>query len=119
MGRLDLDLLRRRMSSSLISLSSHVLDTTAGTPAGNLAVVLESFVDETYTEIARATTDDDGRGKEWGVELPTGVYRVTFATGAYFRAQDKPCFYPVVTIVFDAANPRTLPRPLHPLHTRI
>ena len=68
-------------------------------------MVLESFVDETYTEIARATTDEDGRVKEWGVELPTGVYRVTFATGAYFRAQDKPCFYPVVTIVFDAADP--------------
>ena len=44
---------------------------------------------------------DDGRTRELGPErLEPGTYRVTFATGEYFQAQEVPTFYPRVNVDF-------------------
>ncbi|MGH7232764.1 MAG: hydroxyisourate hydrolase [Nitrospiraceae bacterium] len=35
-----------------------------------------------------------------GTRLQEGAYRLTFDTGAYFRSQHAPGFYPEVAVVF-------------------
>jgi 5-hydroxyisourate hydrolase len=64
------------------TLSTHVLDTMHGRPAAGLAVVLSG----PDGEIARGTTDDDGRcpGLAPG-ELAPGRYALRFAVADYFR----------------------------------
>ncbi|CAN5211092.1 hypothetical protein BH23GEM2_BH23GEM2_25490 [soil metagenome] len=40
----------------------------------------------------------------WSVER--GTYRITFDTGAYFRAQGVAAFYPEVTVTFEVSDPQ-------------
>jgi 5-hydroxyisourate hydrolase len=56
-----------------VSLSTHVLDTAAGTPAGGVLVVLcrgDMFVSE-------GRTDEDGRAR-LAEDLDPGTYRLIF-----------------------------------------
>ena len=84
-----------------MSLSTHVLDATLGTPAAGVPVRLARG-DET---LAEAVTDEDGRVPELGPLAAPGDYRVTFATGAYFAASGQHGFYPEVTIAFTVTDP--------------
>ncbi len=78
-------------------LSTHVLDATSGTPATGIEVILSSG----GTELARATTDDDGRITEFpGPPIESGTYTLTFATGEYFARRQTETFYPEVVITF-------------------
>jgi len=56
-----------------------------------------------WTEIGRGATDNDGRLKDLAAEmnLSTGVYRLTFDTGAYFAKGKIESLYPQVTILFE------------------
>ena len=82
-------------------LSAHVLDTTAGTPAVGVEIRLEAGAGDRWTEVARATTDADGRASGLGPErLTAGTYRLTFETGTYFAAAGVETFFPYVTVVF-------------------
>jgi 5-hydroxyisourate hydrolase len=88
-------------------LTSHVLDTAAGTPARGLAVRLDVLEPVGWRTLAERVTDDDGRVRDL---LPPGAleartYRLTFETGAYLRATGRPVFYPRVEVVFDVAAP--------------
>jgi 5-hydroxyisourate hydrolase len=89
-------------------ISTHVLDTSRGHPAANVAVTLES-VDATGAsrQIGQYTTDGDGRVRELisGGALGAGTYRLTFDTGAYARSLGLEAFYPSVVIVFVVADP--------------
>jgi 5-hydroxyisourate hydrolase len=62
------------------ALSTHVLDTGAGRPASGIAVHLE----KDGREVARGTTDADGRIKELARDLAPGTYRIVFDTGSPF-----------------------------------
>lgn len=65
------------------TLSTHVLDTMHGRPAAGVAVTLGGR----HGEIARGTTNEDGRCPDLLHDaLPPGRYRLTFAVAAYFRA---------------------------------
>jgi 5-hydroxyisourate hydrolase len=66
----------------MTSLSTHVLDTVAGRPAAGVAIALHHG----ETLIATGETDADGRWRAPGV-LEPGVYRLTFAIGAYFGGE--------------------------------
>lgn len=78
-------------------ISAHALDSTLGTPAGDLEVTL---CDGTEV-IASARTDDNGRVSDFGPDhLDPGDYRIVFATGAYFEAQGQDHFHPAVTVDF-------------------
>ncbi|RMI30819.1 hydroxyisourate hydrolase [Nocardia stercoris] len=77
----------------MTTLSTHVLDTTRGLPAAGVAVVL---TDAAGTILGTAVTDADGRIAALGDELPPGVYRLRFDTGACFAET----FYPEVVITF-------------------
>lgn len=66
------------------TVSTHVLDTVTGQPAGGMLVWLEHVG---VGELGRAVTDDDGRIADFGVgSLGTGTYRLIFETGPYLRA---------------------------------
>jgi 5-hydroxyisourate hydrolase len=85
-------------------ISTHVLDTARGQPAAGVKVLLERVEESgAASELNRSVTDADGRVRELlpaGVSLANGAYRLTFETGAYFRAAQQECFYPVVTVAF-------------------
>lgn len=82
-------------------ITSHVLDTSMGRPASGLSVKLERSGSDGPVLVASATTDADGRIRDW---IPAGVtvgrYRLVFETGAWFQAAGRETLYPVVIIEF-------------------
>jgi 5-hydroxyisourate hydrolase len=82
------------------TLSTHVLDTGAGRPAGGVAVVLESVSGEVLGD---ARTDADGRVGSIGGNLAHGDYRLRFDTGAWFAESEVEAFYPEVSVSFTIA----------------
>jgi len=92
-------------------ISTHVLDTARGRPAAGVPVALELIADAVSgeaREIARATTDDDGRVRELvpaSATLVAGDYRLTFDTRAYFAAGGAEAFYPLVHVDFTVRDP--------------
>jgi 5-hydroxyisourate hydrolase len=51
-------------------------------------------------ELARATTDADGRAAIGPDRLDPGEYALRFETGAYFAALAQETFYPSATVAF-------------------
>lgn len=100
------------------AITTHVLDAARGTPAVGVPVRLERLDGSRYTELAAATTDDDGRVRRLGPDhAEPGTYRLRFDTGAYFAAGGRTGFYPEVDIVFaltDAAEHHHVPLLLSP-----
>jgi len=118
---------------SFVTLSTHVLDTGKGQPAANMSVILETldsslglpsdpfqYAHLTWTEIAHGVTNSDGRIKEWNtparlvnsgvigvgpLKLRTGIYRITFDTGNYFKTNQTSGFYPFAPVIFEMKNP--------------
>lgn len=90
-------------------ITSHVLDTSRGRPAAGVNVLLESQVSaKEWKAVKTSVTNADGRVEDLmapGV-LQVGVYRLTFETQAYFRAQKIQSFYPHVCIVFEVTAPK-------------
>lgn len=88
-------------------LTSHVLDTARGRPAQGLDLVIERLVADAWTEVARGTTNDDGRvpGLLTQEGFVAGTYRATFATGAWLASEGLPVFYPEVQVVFVVEAP--------------
>jgi len=83
------------------AVSTHVLDTAAGTPAAGVPVVLERLDGPDVETVATASTDADGRAGLLGPDiLVSGIYRLGFDTGAYFALTGRPTFYPVVEVTF-------------------
>jgi 5-hydroxyisourate hydrolase len=92
-----------------VTLSTHVLDATTGRPAAGIAVRLERGGDGGWAPAGQGRTDADGRLRLArdgdAAEFEPGVYRITFATGAYFTARGAASFYPEVTITFEMTEP--------------
>jgi 5-hydroxyisourate hydrolase len=90
-------------------ITTHVLDTSRGRPARGVAVKLDHREKGgEFRELARGKTNSDGRLTDLlppKLKLKPGEYRLTFDTGAYFKAADVPYFYPSVSIVFDIHSP--------------
>ena len=84
-------------------ITTHVLDTAQGRPAGGVPVRLEIQEEIGWREIGRAETDADGRARHLlpaGAALHPGIYRLTFDLETYFRAEGIEGFYPQAAIVF-------------------
>lgn len=89
-------------------LTLHVLDTARGKPATLVDVRLERQVDKNWVELGKGKTDDNGRLGDLlpaGKPLDVGVYRLTFETGAYFRARGQKTFFPRVEVTFEVDAP--------------
>ena len=85
-------------------ITTHVLDTSTGQPAEGIDIVLSEGDGEQWKEIARGTTDSEGRiGDllETDRSLDPGPYRMVFRTKEYFDRKSIETFYPEVTIDFN------------------
>jgi 5-hydroxyisourate hydrolase len=91
------------------AITTHVLDTSRGQPAGGVAVRLDlEAADGNWKEIGAGLTDTDGRAKDLlpsGFALHGGVYRLVFDTESYFAAQGVECFYREIAITFTIRDP--------------
>lgn len=82
----------------MITLSSHVLDTSNGKPASGLSITLTTPEGQQIISI----TNEDGRCKEWGnIEFTPGVYLMRFHSKEYLLKHYQETFYPFVDIHFE------------------
>lgn len=91
-----------------MSLSTHVLDTTAGRPAVGVAVRLESRTSSgSWLPTGSGRTDADGRLRDWLADaMPAaGRHRLVFDTGDYFAAAGVASFFPEVSVEFEITAP--------------
>ena len=103
------------------TISTHILDTSLGRPASGVHVRLDlQNLDETWSQLAEAWTDEDGRVKPFFLVeavLSAGNYRLVFDTEAYYSAAHIESFYPQVTVTFrieDSAQHYHVPLLLSP-----
>ncbi len=97
-----------------MGLSTHVLDTMHGTPAGGMGVALYITEGEVATLVKRFVLNADGRNPDGllydSATLKAGTYRLVFDVQAYFRAKGvplpEPAFLNRVSLDFGVADPR-------------
>lgn len=95
-----------------MGLSTHVLDTMHGRPAGGMAVALYRTTGPDATLLKRLVLDADGRSADGPLvdtaALQRGSYRLVFEVAAYFRSRGvplpEPPFLDVVTLDFGIAD---------------
>ncbi|CAG5006891.1 unnamed protein product [Parnassius apollo] len=87
-------------------LSTHVLDTSTGSPAAGLFVELLKKRDDTWTLWHNTVTSGDGRiqfpfSKE---SMAPGTYKLKFNVEDYYKKTGKTTLYPYVEIVFNTTE---------------
>jgi len=91
-------------------LSTHVLDTAHGRPAGGISVSLYVYNDGVRTKLKSAKTDDDGRVILLNEgELNGAEYEIVFAVGAYFAGLEAELYHdlsPQDTVTFPHVGQR-------------
>ena len=100
-------------SNISIALSTHVLNTSNGLPAGNMLVTLQqrratsaSGSEGDWTTLASDRTNSDGRiGSFPALTLAAGAassdYRLLFSASEYFESlQISPAFFPQIALQF-------------------
>ena len=86
-----------------MTISTHVLDASLGTPAAGVSVTLSRLAGG-WLDVESGVTDPDGRHR-FVADTIAGTYCLTFGTGPYFAARGVPTFYPEVAITFTIADP--------------
>lgn len=88
-------------------ITTHVLDTATGKPARGMTVVLERLDGGAWVQLGHGATDADGRHRNLmnPADRTDGIFRLTFATGEWFRATGVSGFYPAVQVVFEITDP--------------
>lgn len=87
-------------------ITTYILDTSKGTPAQGVAVILYAHESD-WIEIAKGVTKNDGRIADLlpeGEILPLGMYKLKFATKEYFDAQGFFTLYPFMEIIFSITS---------------
>ncbi|MES2943740.1 MAG: hydroxyisourate hydrolase [Pseudomonadota bacterium] len=95
-----------------MGLSTHVLDTMHGTPAGGMAVALYTTQGAVATLVKRFTLNADGRNPDGllydSATLKTGTYRLVFDVASYFKGRGvtlpEPAFLNEVSLDFGVAD---------------
>lgn len=95
-----------------MGLSTHVLDTMHGTPAGGMAVALYSTEAGNATLVKRFVLNDDGRNPDGplydNASLKAGTYRLVFGVADYFKSRGvnlpEPAFLDEVSLDFGVAH---------------
>ncbi|GAA4354395.1 hydroxyisourate hydrolase [Hymenobacter saemangeumensis] len=88
-------------------ITTHILDTTKGKPAADVAIALFAQDGDDWQEIAHGITNQDGRIPNLlagGIQLSRGVYKMKFFTKEYFQREGTAAFYPFVEICFEIAS---------------
>ncbi len=91
-------------------LTTHVLDTSAGRPAADMAWTLYRL-DHGHIELCQGRTNDDGRNDGpvlQGDAFACGTYELHFFAGDYFRQKggdlESPAFLDTVVIRFGISD---------------
>lgn len=88
------------------AITTHVLDTALGRPAGGVPVRLSRTAPD-HAVVAEAETDGDGRVADLGPERAApGTYELRFDVAAYAAATGQACFFPEVTVTFTVTDDR-------------
>lgn len=86
-------------------LSSHILDINAGKPAPGVRITLSRLEgDNVWRQIDEKLTDANGRVRDFLEQDGsgnTGIYRLTYHVGPYFKSRGEESFYPFVEVVFE------------------
>ncbi len=88
----------------MITITTHVLDTSSGKPASGIDIKLYLRKNEIWEFVAEGKTNDNGRIGDLiksDVNLDAGIYKMKFETGSYFEERKVKCFYPFVEIIFE------------------
>ena len=87
------------------AITTHVLDTSIGRPAVNVAARLERITETETVKVGMSATNADGRITDLlDGPLDLGRYRLTFDTASYFAERGVPCFFPEVAILFEVKD---------------
>jgi 5-hydroxyisourate hydrolase len=81
-------------------ITTHVLDAVLGKPAIGIGVRLEMWENDAWDTAADSATDADGRCRDLTQDADAGLYRLTFATGAYLTRMGRTGIYPEISITF-------------------
>ena len=95
-----------------MGLSTHVLDTMHGSPAGGMRVALFTTQVEQATLVKRFELNADGRNPDGplydNASLKVGTYRLVFDVAGYFKARGvslpEPNFLNLVSLDFGVAD---------------
>jgi len=88
-------------------ITTHILDTSIGKPAKDVAVTLYQRDHSNWREIGSGCTNSDGRVTDLlsaDLALSAGHYKLSFQTEPYYQSQQITCFFPYVEIVFQIAD---------------
>ncbi len=90
-------------------ITTHVLETSRGRPAGAVRVELHRKTGESWKTLGSGLTDANGRCAELlrDVQLEAGTYRLNFNVGAYYQSLNIETFYSVISVVFEVSHPET------------
>lgn len=87
-------------------ITSHVLDTSRGRPAADLKIELHRKFGEDWKAVGGGLTDANGRCTALmdGTPFATGMYRLTFHAGAYYKAKQIETFYTEIPVIFEVRD---------------
>jgi len=88
----------------MTQITSHILDTSRGSPAQNVLITLLQQHEDDWIMLGSAATDSDGRVGDFGaqvVQLPAGIYKLSFYLSEYYSALQQKCFYPYLDVAFE------------------
>jgi 5-hydroxyisourate hydrolase len=82
-------------------ISTHVLDTARGCPAGRVPVELDIFITgQGWREVGSGLTSNEGRILDFGEPAAVGVYRLMFDVASYLPD----AFFPSIAITIDVRD---------------
>lgn len=84
-------------------ISTHILDLEKGKPAANVTVGLEKKIQDTWTVLEVAKTNEDGR-IVFDSAKGAGVYRLNFQVAEYFNNQKKEAFFTEAPVTFEITD---------------
>ncbi len=88
----------------MTQITSHILDTSRGSPAAGVLITLMQQKDDDWLMLGSASTNEDGRVSDFtGFDkaLPEGVYKLTFYLSDYYNKLSQQSFYPYVDVAFE------------------
>lgn len=91
-------------AAEVYQLSTHILDINRGLPVASVKVKLyrQDKRDQPWQLVAESQTDKAGRIGNFlpGKQSHAGMYKLQFATQAYFASQGLTSLYPYIEVIF-------------------
>jgi 5-hydroxyisourate hydrolase len=84
-------------------ISTHILDTSIGSPAKGVKVTLEKLDGDNWKQVAQGETNNDGR-YAFGADENPGRYRIIFFTEDYFKSSNTESFFLATPVAFHITN---------------